>query len=258
MTPTVYRQMLGAELLKLRRNRAVMAFALLLTSGIVVIAFGYSAIQHASNPAAHPPAGGVHAFNDAVRVLALFFGALAAILIGTEAGTVDLTNGVFRDLVATGRSRLALFAVRVPAAIIVSLAFAAVAYAISLIAVFAFAGGEPTPSLSLIVQSAGWIAISNAILATLAVGVGSLTASRPLTLTAVIGWHAIASNLLVSITSLGSARDGILNAALTQIQPITGGRIDVTMATGVAVTVLLAWTIVPIALGTWRTQTRDA
>jgi hypothetical protein len=242
----------------LRRNRAVMGFALALTTGVVVLAFGYTAIRHASNPAQYAPAGGLHAFTDMVRVLALFFGALAAILIGSEAGTVDLTNGVFRDLVATGRPRLTLFFVRVPAAIIVSLAFAALAYAIALIAVFAFAGSEPTPSMSLILQSAGWIAISNTILSTLAVGVGSLSGSRPLTLTAVIGWHAIASNLLLSITSLGSARDGILNAALTQIQPIAGGRIDVPMATGVAIVVMLAWTIVPIAVGAWRTQTRDA
>ena len=49
--------------------------------------------------------------------MALFFGPLAAILIGVEAGTADSSAGVFRDLVVTGRSRLALFASRVPAAL---------------------------------------------------------------------------------------------------------------------------------------------
>ena len=47
----------------------------------------------------------------------MFFGPLAAILIGVEAGAGDASAGVFRDLVATGRSRLALFASRVPAAL---------------------------------------------------------------------------------------------------------------------------------------------
>ena len=74
-------------------------------------------IQHASNPGKYGPAGGVQNFTDGLRVVALFFGPLAAILIGVEAGTGDASAGVFRDLVVTGRSRLALFATRVPAAL---------------------------------------------------------------------------------------------------------------------------------------------
>ncbi len=38
-------------------------------------------------------------------------------MIGIDAGAGDLSAGVFRDLVVTGRSRLALFASRVPAAL---------------------------------------------------------------------------------------------------------------------------------------------
>ena len=65
-----------------------------------------------------------------MRVLALFFGPLAAILIGVEAGTGDASAGVFRDLVVTGRSRLALFASRVPAALALCwLVITGVAYA---------------------------------------------------------------------------------------------------------------------------------
>ena len=106
MTPVVARQMFGAEILKLRRNRAVMGLAFVLSIGVVLLFFGYSAIEHASNPAMNGPAGGVDRFERAVRALALIFGALTAALIGTEAGTADLSSGVFRDLVATGRSRL--------------------------------------------------------------------------------------------------------------------------------------------------------
>jgi len=259
MTATIARQMIAAEILKLRRNRALMGFTLLLTVGIVVVVFGYLAIQHASDVARHGPAGGTDNFDHAVRALGVFFGMLAAILVGTEAGTADLSSGVFRDLVATGRSRLSLFFVRAPAAILVTLAFSAVAYAVALIATFAFAGSMPTPSAGLILQSAGWIALCNSILAALAVGVGSLTGSRGVTLTALIGWQAVATNLLLSISSLGGARDGLLTAALTQVIPLSGGaRGDVTMATGVAVAVLAVWAIVPLAIGAWRTQTQDA
>jgi hypothetical protein len=48
---------------------------------------------------------------DVLTVLA----GVTAILIGTTAGAADVGSGVFRDLVATGRSRTALFAARIPA-----------------------------------------------------------------------------------------------------------------------------------------------
>src|SRR6202012_3632468 len=163
----------------------------------------------------------------------------------------------FRDLVSSGRSRLALFAVRLPAAAIVTVCLSAVSYALVLLRSFALAGGTATPDLSLILQGAGWIAMANIAVAALAVGVGSLTGSRALTLTAVIGWQAIVTNLLVNITSLGSARNILLTPALTQIMPLKGGGggdTPVLMATGIAVAVIGAWLIIPQLLGGWRTQ----
>lgn len=257
MTLITTRQMLGAEILKLRRSRGILGFAFVLSVVIVMIYFGYNAIEHASNPAVNGPAGGVFRFQRAVRVLGLFFGGLVAVLIGSEAGTADMASGVFRDLVATGRSRLALFFVRAPAAIVVTAVFNGAAFLITLAATFLFADGQPTPGLSLILQSAGWILLANAALTAFAVGVGSLTGSRAVTLTAVIGWQTVATQLLLNVTSLGGARDGLLTAALSQIAPFdfTSG---VTMATGVAVVVVTAWLVVPAALGAWRTSTRDA
>jgi hypothetical protein len=250
--------MIGAEILKLRRNRGVMAFALLLSVGVVVLVFGFTAVEHASNPAQYGPAGGIDGFSRAVRVLGLFFGALVGILIGAEAGTADLASGVFRDLVATGRSRLALYAVRLPASIAISLVFVGAAYALAVIGTFVFAGGTATPDASLILQSAGWIALCNAIVVALAVGVGSLTGSRAVTLTAVIGWQTVATELLINVKPLGSARDGLLTASLGQLIPVNRTVADFTIATGVAVAVLVVWAIVPSALGAWRTITQDA
>jgi ABC-type transport system involved in multi-copper enzyme maturation permease subunit len=258
MTVTVARQMIGAEILKVRRNRSVMAFALLLTVGVVVLFYGYDAIQHASNPIDNQPAGGLNGFRHGVQALGVFFGMLAAVLIGSEVGTADVSTGVFRDLVATGRSRLALFAVRLPAAAIVTLCLSAAAYALVLVATFVFAGGTPTPGIGLILQSAGWIALANVAVAGVAVGVGSMTGSRAVTLTAVIGWQAILTSLLVNVKSLGSVRDALLTPALDQLLPVKGGRLDVVMAAGIAVVVICAWLVIPQALGAWRTQARDA
>jgi ABC-type transport system involved in multi-copper enzyme maturation permease subunit len=258
MTLTVARQMIGAEILKVRRNRSVMAFALLLTVGVVVLFYGYDAMQHASDPVQNSPAGGLNGFRHGVEALGVFFGMLAAVLIGAEVGTADVSSGVFRDLVATGRSRLALFAVRLPAAAIVSLCLSAAAYALVLLATFVFAGGTATPGLGLILQSAGWIALANVVVAGVAVGVGSMSGSRALTLTAVIGWQAILTNLLVNVKSLGSVRDALLTPALQQLMPVEGDRLDVVMAVGIAVLVICAWLVIPQALGAWRTQARDA
>jgi hypothetical protein len=257
MTMTLAREMIAAEILKLRRNRALLAFALLLSVGVTVLVFGFTAIEHASNPHRYAPAGGMDGFNHAVRILGLFFGMLTGILIGTEAGTADISSGVFRDLVGTGRSRLALFLVRLPAAILISLAFTAVAYVLSLAGTFVFADGQPTPDAGLILQAAGWIALANAIVVMLAVGIGSLTGSRALTLTAVIGWQTIATQLLLNVTALGSVRGGLLTASLAQLMPVKSG-VDVTVATGTAIVVLIGWTLVPAAIGAWRSRTQDA
>ncbi|HET9102874.1 MAG TPA: hypothetical protein VFN55_05920 [Solirubrobacteraceae bacterium] len=258
MNLTLTRAMVGAEILKLRRSRGTMAFAIVLTIGVVVVLFGWTALQHSSDPANHPVAGGVHGFSRGVKALGLYFGMLAAILVGAEAGTIDLANGVFRNLVVTGRSRLALFGVRVPAAIIVTLALIGVAYAVALVGTFTLAGSSPTPSLGLVLRGAGWIALCGAILATLATGLGSLTGSRAVTITALIGWQAVLTNLLLHTDSLGSARDGLLSAGLNQIIPVTADGPNLSMSVGLVIVVLTAWTAVPVLLGAWRTRTRDA
>jgi hypothetical protein len=249
--------MFSAEVLKLRRQRPLMAFAGFLSVGVVVIFMGYLQIRHASNPNQYAPAGGMNGFTHLLRAQGIFLGALMAILIGTEAGTADLSSGVFRDLVATGRSRLALFGVRIPAAVAVTLVFSAAAYSLGLVGTFLFAGGWPTPSLSLVLEGAAWIALANSIVAAVAVGIGSLTGSRALTLTALIGFQTVVTQLLVNVSSLGAVRDLLPNPALAQLVP-AGSNLGVSMATGVAVAVLVGWAVIPGLLGGWRTKTREA
>lgn len=258
MTLTIARQMVAAEILKLRRNRALMALAFVLTSGIILLVFGFKALQHASDPVRYLPAGGEHNFTHVPAALGIYFGALSSILIGSEAGTADIANGVFRDLVATGRSRTSLFLVRAPAAIAISIAFSIGAFAIGTAASFLLAGPLPGPSSGLILRSLGWMVLANAILTLVAAGIGSMSGSRALTLTVLIGWQMVATNLLVNVSSLGSARDALLTPALDQLSPIPDAREPVSMAAGVAVAVLCAWVLVFTVLGAWRTVRRDA
>ena len=181
------------------------------------------------------------------------FGPLAAILIGAEAGAGDVAVGVFRDLVATGRSRLALFATRVPAAIALSWIVTSAAYALLVIGVYALAAGSATPSASEMLDGVGFSLLSTGVICAIAVGLGAVSASRPATLTALIGWQLIASPILANISSLGNSRRLILSQATFQFSPIklTGGHGAqvVSMPTGTALAVLAVWLGVFLAVG---------
>ena len=147
-----------------------MIWSLVLALGPVLIYFIAAVIEHATNPGKYGPAGGAQNFSDGLRVIALFFGPLAALLIGVEAGTGDAAAGVFRDLVVTGRSRLALFASRVPAALAVTFAMMLGAYLLLLIGTFAFASNLADARRVADPQRPGLHAASTGMLCVVAVG----------------------------------------------------------------------------------------
>jgi ABC-type transport system involved in multi-copper enzyme maturation permease subunit len=257
--------MVAAEILKLRRNRAVMATTLVLSLGITVLYFAVILSRHGGT------LPGARSLSAGSTLLGLYFGSCAAILLGAEAGTADVTSGVFRDLAATGRSRAALFLARVPAAVAVALAVAACGFAVTVAAALAFGGDAPVPGPVLILQFAGWVALATASVTALSVGVGALTGSRALTLTAVIGWQTVAVPLLFSAGFLGSARDLLLPVAISHLRPGTAigtaahpGSTNalpayiLPMSAVAAVAVVLAWMVVPALAGAWRTRTMDA
>jgi hypothetical protein len=257
---TIAAQMFGADFLKLRKRRGTVIWAAVLAWAPILIMFAVKAIQHASDPSKHEAAGGFESFHDGVRLLGgLFFGPLVAILIGVEAGTNDASAGVFRDLVVTGRSRLALFCSRVPAALALCWMVVISGYVLVLLGTFLFAPGTPTPDTALVFNGLGFIVLATGVLCVVAVGFASLTTSKPAAIIALIAWQVIASPLISSIDSLGSARNAVLSQALSHFSPITvDGRANITMSEGTALVVIVAWLAVFLALGAWRTRTMDS
>jgi hypothetical protein len=256
---TVMRQMVSADLLRLRKKRGFMALVLAVVLAPLVIWTGYQVIEHASNPAHYGPAGGVNHFVRMLDLLGVFMGPVAAVLIGAEAGAGDLAAGVFRDNVLTGRSRLALFLSRIPAALAVTFAVIGLGLAVGLAVTFGFAGGQATPGLSLILESAAWLALANGVVCVIAIGLASLTGSRPGTITALIGWELVLSPMLVQANSLGSLRRGLLDAVMLFLKPgPADGAPVILMPVAVAIVVSALWLVILPALGAWRTQTRDA
>ena len=75
------------------------------------------------------------------------FGFIVAAALGAAAGTTDLTDGVFRHLVITGRSRLALYLARIPAGLAILLPLVAVAFTM-LCLVTSYAGVPQPTSVS--------------------------------------------------------------------------------------------------------------
>ncbi len=253
-------QMFGADLLKLRKKRGTLIWALVLALAPVVVFFIVKAVQHSSNALEHEPAGGIQGYRDGLRAVALIFGPLAAILIGVEAGAGDVSAGVFRDLVVTGRSRAALFASRIPAALTLCWSVILGAFALLLLGTYLLASGRPTPDATLVLNGLGFTLLSTGVICVIAVGFSSLVGSKAASITALIGWQLVASPLISQISSLGSARRGLLSDSVAHFSPVdTGGHgANVAVPQGTAAIVIVVWLAVFVGLGMWRTRRMDA
>jgi ABC-type transport system involved in multi-copper enzyme maturation permease subunit len=250
---------INAELLKLRKRRGLVAAVSALTIVPMVIAYVVLLVLHASDPGKHGPAGGLENFMPSMDILTTLT-IVAAVLIGATLGTGDLTAGVFRELVVTGRSRLALYSARIPAGLAILLVPVGIAFGITAAASRAFSGSLEAPSSAVYVQSGAWLALMAGVSMAIALGVASLFSSRGTSIGILLGWQLALMPVLLALGALGSLREGLFYAAADRLQPaaLVDGPTQVPMAVATAVVVLVAWTVIPLALGAWRTQTRDA
>jgi hypothetical protein len=252
-------RLLSAELLKLRKRHGLILTGLALTSLPMLIAYTVLLILHAGNPAKHGPAGGVENLAGTTAVLMLL-SSVAAILVGATLGAGDLTSGVFRELVITGRSRLALYAAGIPAGLAVVWALVTAGFAVTATGSTVFAGSLAAPSAGLLIKTAAWLGLVSGVSLVLALGVSSVLGSRGTTIGIVLGWLIVAAPVLLQITTLGSLRQALPSAATERLAPaaLYDGEPIVEMSIAAAVVAMVIWMIVPLALGAWRTVTRDA
>lgn len=250
-------RLVRAEILKLRRRRGLVVAAGLFTVGSVLVAYAIMLALHAANAAHHGPAGGAENLKNLAWLLTML-GGVAAVLIGTTAGSQDRAEGVFRDLVVTGRSRRTLFRVRVPGALAVYLPLLATGFALAVAGSFAFAGSRATPSLHDVVHHGIAIGAFGVVTLVVAVALGSILPAR-LATALVIGWNAVVSNMLASFTVLGGARQALdLTAAMHFAPSVVNSDVVVPMSTTTAIIVLLAWVGVSLRVGGWWTHRLDA
>jgi ABC-type transport system involved in multi-copper enzyme maturation permease subunit len=247
-----------AEFLKLRKRRGLLLASLALTTGVVLVTFIVLVALHAANPDRYKPAGGVQNFENAISLLSEL-GIAVAVLIGATAGAGDLEAGVFRSLVVTGRSRLALFAARIPGGLALLLPVFALAVAIAAVAGVAAAGSLPTPGIGLVLKYGLWLEFDMAVLFLVALGVAALLGSRATTLSVLIPFQLVVTPILQGIHHLAWLREPVLGVAIWQLGPSdVVPPTDLSMSLGAIVAVVLAWLLVALGAGGWRTMTRDA
>jgi hypothetical protein len=122
--------MIATRFMELRKRRGLMLTLVGVTIGLPTLFLAIRLVLHAVDPHSYGPAGGYDIFNHLVVVVLYVFGFIVAATLGCTAGSVDLTEGMFRHLVVTGRSRLALYFARIPAGFAIIGSLVAIGFAI--------------------------------------------------------------------------------------------------------------------------------
>ncbi|MEO9174863.1 MAG: hypothetical protein ABI317_05055 [Gaiellales bacterium] len=250
-----------ADLLKLRRRRGLLAITALLTVGAILLSYTVIELLHLSDRANQGPAGGVRGLGEATFLLGLL-ASVSAVLVGATAWVGDLEAGVYRELVVTGRARVALFLARLPAGLALLLPFVAGAYAAVAIVSIERAGSHPTPSPSLILLTGLWLLLEVTFYYVLAVALSCLIGSRSYTIAIALAWRLALTPLLSQITALGIVRELIPGIAIEDLAPhalrnnVVQGP-DITMPAATCCIVLLGWAAVLLTCGGRRDCTRD-
>jgi hypothetical protein len=122
--------MIAARFMELRKRRGLMAALALVTVGIPTVFLAVRLLLHAIAPKTYGPAGGYDVYVALTAGVLYVFGFIVASALGCTAGSVDLTDGMFRHLVVTGRSRLALYLARIPAGLAIIVPLVAIGFTI--------------------------------------------------------------------------------------------------------------------------------
>jgi hypothetical protein len=122
--------LIATRFMELRKRRGLMITLFLVTVGIPTVFLAVRLILHAVSPKTYGPAGGYDVYTALTAGVLYTFGFIVAAALGCTAGSVDLTEGMFRHLVVTGRSRVALYLARIPAGLAIIGSFVAIGFAI--------------------------------------------------------------------------------------------------------------------------------
>jgi hypothetical protein len=248
-------RLIKADVLKLRRRRGLLALVFAATVGAAAVIYTVTALQHGANPIKHGPAGGLKNYHASIGFLTTMV-LMVATLVGATAGAADIESGVFRDLAATGRSRMALFSSRLVAAWAVVLTVVASVAVVTAVAASALAGPLPAPGATAVLDGTVSLLLAGALGTAVAVGLAALFGSRGPVIAVLLGFELAVLPILSNLKLLGDARQAIPTQALERIAG-TSPSSAAHMAAATAVLVLLAWLAAAFLAGAWRTRTQE-
>jgi hypothetical protein len=122
--------MIATRFMELRKRRGLMIALIVVTIGIPTVFLAIRLLLHAIAPKSYGPAGGLNIYTGLSAGVLYLFGFIVAATLGCTAGSIDLSEGMFRHLVVTGRSRLALYLARIPAGLGIIVPLVAVGFTI--------------------------------------------------------------------------------------------------------------------------------
>ena len=267
--------LIGAKFLELRKRRVLMSVTAAFTVATPVIFYGIREIYHLINPALYGPAGSPDALAAIVTLMAQF-GFIVAVMLGATAGTSDLTDGMFRHLVITGRSRLALYLARIPAGLSILVSLAAVGFTVTALATAFLGGPEPASVVAALpgdlFRSGLWFELYLVVGFTVGLGLGSLMGQRTVPVVLLTVWQIIITPALAThvLPHLINAQRLVVGVAMYQLKPAVlaasvivspNGGVQLAlppMPTWAMTAVIAGWIVGWLAIGGWRMATRDA
>jgi hypothetical protein len=122
--------MVATRFLELAKRRGLMIALIAVLVGLPTVFLAVRLILHAVAPKTYGSAGGYDIFAGLSSGVLYTFGFILAAALGAAAATGDLSDGMFRHLVVTGRSRLALYLARIPAGLAILAPLIAAGFAV--------------------------------------------------------------------------------------------------------------------------------
>jgi hypothetical protein len=122
--------MITTRIMELRKRRGLMIALIVVNIGLPTLFLVIRLLGHAFDPTSYGPAGGYDIYTHLVAGVMYVFGFIVAAALGCTAGSIDLTEGMFRHLVVTGRSRVSLYLARIPAGLAIVVPLVAIGFTI--------------------------------------------------------------------------------------------------------------------------------
>src|SRR5262249_60035858 len=108
---------------------------------------------------------------------------------GGSVGAGAVRAGAFRDVVAPGRSRLALFTARIPGGLALLWPLVAVSWAAACTESVLLAGSSPRPGVTVMVEGGLWVLLATGVSCLMALGLASLAGSRSAIVGILVAWQ---------------------------------------------------------------------